>query len=91
MVRTDSASVDKGKQLFETNCRYCHTVASTETLVGPGLKGILKRKALPFGDWPATPENIFRQLRCPYAEMPSFKEKLTDGQVFDLIAFLNVQ
>ncbi len=90
-VRTEPASVAKGKQLFEASCMYCHNVLGTETLVGPGLKGILKRKTLPIGDWPAIPENIFRQLRCPYGEMPSFKEKLTDDQVFDLIAFLNTQ
>ncbi len=90
-VRTEPASVAKGKQLFEANCMYCHNVLGTETLVGPGLKGILKRKTFPFGDWPAIPENIFKQLRCPYAEMPSFREKLTDDQVFDLIAFLNTQ
>ncbi len=90
-VSRDPAKVSKGKQLFEANCTGCHTVASTETVVGPGLKGILKRKTLPLGDWPATPENIFRQLRCPYAEMPSFKERLTDDQVFDLIAFLSTQ
>ncbi|HUJ90980.1 MAG TPA: c-type cytochrome [Syntrophorhabdales bacterium] len=90
-VRTDQTNVAKGKQLFEANCIYCHTVAGTETLVGPGLKGIMKRKTLPFGDWPATPENIFRQLRCPYKDMPSFKEKLTDDQVFDLISFLNTE
>ncbi len=69
----------------------CHNLLGTETIVGPGLKGILKRKTLPFGDWPAIPENIFKQLRCPYKDMPSFKEKLTDDQVFDLIAFLNTQ
>jgi mono/diheme cytochrome c family protein len=90
-VRTDPANIAKGKQLFETNCRGCHTVTGTETVVGPGLKGILKRKTFPAGDWPATPENIFKQLRCPYQEMPSFKERLTDDQVFDLIAFLNTQ
>jgi mono/diheme cytochrome c family protein len=90
-VRTGPASVEKGKQLFEANCMYCHTVAGTETLVGPGLKGILKRKTFPLGDWPATPENIFKQLRCPYKDMPSHREKLTDEQVYDLIAFLNTQ
>jgi mono/diheme cytochrome c family protein len=89
--RTEPASVAKGKQLFEANCMGCHTVFGTEGLVGPGLKGILKRKTLPFGDWPATPENIFKQLRCPYKDMPSFREKLTYEQVFDLIAFLNTQ
>jgi mono/diheme cytochrome c family protein/uncharacterized membrane protein len=90
-VKTDPANVEKGKQLFETNCMGCHTAAGTESVVGPGLKGILKRKTFPVGDWPAIPENIFKQLRCPYKDMPSFREKLTDEQVYDLIAFLNTK
>ncbi len=90
-VRADKADIEKGRQLFEANCTRCHKAGSTETLVGPGLKGILKRKTLPVGDWPAVPENIFRQLRCPYQAMPSFKERLTDDQVLDLIAYLNTE
>ncbi len=90
-VETDPASVNKGKELFDANCKRCHTTTGTETIVGPALKGILKRTTFPVGDWPASPENIFRQLRCPYKQMPSFKDKLSDDQVFDLIAFLNTQ
>jgi len=37
----------------------------------------------------ATPENLYRQLRQPYKNMPSFAQKLTDEDVFDLIAFLS--
>ncbi len=90
-VKTDEASIAIGKEIFEANCKYCHTVASTETVVGPGLKGILKRQTFPVGNWPATPENVFRQLRCPYQQMPSFKERLKDEQVYDLVSYLNTQ
>ncbi|HVN24745.1 MAG TPA: c-type cytochrome [Syntrophorhabdales bacterium] len=89
--KTDPASIAKGKELFEANCKRCHTVSGTETIVGPGLKGLLKRTTFPVGDWPSTPGNIFKQLRCPYKQMPSFKERLKDDEVIDIIAFLNAQ
>ena len=50
--KTQSATVAKakplteqqlaGKSLFENNCAQCHS-ATTETVVGPGLKGITSR------------------------------------------------
>ncbi len=91
VVRTEPAPVEKGRQLFQANCTGCHTADGTETIVGPGLKGMLRGKTLPVGSLAATPENIFRQLRCPYAEMPSFAKKLSDDQVGDLIAYLNTK
>ena len=90
-VKTDSASVERGNKLFMTSCKGCHTVDSTETIVGPGLKGILKRTTLPASGRQAIPANIYLQLRQPYAEMPSFTKNLSDDQVFDLIAFLNAR
>jgi mono/diheme cytochrome c family protein/uncharacterized membrane protein len=90
-VKTDRASVEKGNKLFHANCTGCHTVDSTETIVGPGLKGILKRGTLPASGREAIPANIYRQLRRPFAEMPSFAKGLTDDQVFDIIAFLNTR
>jgi mono/diheme cytochrome c family protein/uncharacterized membrane protein len=88
VARTDAASIEKGHQLFEAYCSDCHTVTSTKTVVGPGLQGILKGPRLPVSGRPAVPENIYRQLRRPYKNMPSFAQKLTDEDVFDLIAFL---
>jgi mono/diheme cytochrome c family protein len=90
-VKTDLASIEKGNKLFQANCTGCHRLDSTETLVGPGLKGILKRRTLPASGREAIPANIYRQLRLPYAEMPTFAKSLTDDQVFDLIAFLNTR
>ncbi len=88
-VRTASGSVKNGAKLFKANCSGCHTVESTETIIGPGLKGILKRQLLPVSGRPASPANIYRQLKAPYKEMPSFSTKLTDDQVLDIIAYLN--
>lgn len=88
VTRTDAASIEKGHQLFEAFCSDCHMVSSTKTVVGPGLQGILKRPRLPVSGRSATSENVYRQLRQPYKSMPSFAQKLTDEDVFDLIAFL---
>lgn len=88
-VRMGSESVQNGAKLFKANCSGCHTVESTETIIGPGLKGILKRQSLPVSGRPASPANIYRQLKMPYKEMPSFSTKLTDDQMLDIIAYLN--
>ncbi len=90
-VNTDPAHVAKGKALFDANCTSCHSLSGAGEGRGPDLKGILKRSTLPIGDLPATPESIFKQLRCPYKEMPSFRDRLKDEEVLDLIAFLNTQ
>ncbi len=36
----------KGKDLFSQNCDVCHNSDSTETKVGPGLKGLFKKETL---------------------------------------------
>jgi len=87
-LRTDRASISKGKGLYEEKCTPCHDPESNETIVGPGHKGILKNPRLPASGRPATPANIARQLRNPYSDMPSFGY-LTDEEVEYLIAYLN--
>jgi hypothetical protein len=87
-VSSDPESIGRGKNLFDSKCRFCHHAYSSETLVGPGLKGILKNRSLPVSGRPATPENIAHQLRKPFNRMPSF-DYLTDEEVADITAFLN--
>jgi len=87
-VRTDPASVDRGRKLFEARCSACHDPYGSETVVGPGLRDLLKRSSLPVSGRPATPENVRRQLREPFEKMPSFAY-LPDEEVADLLAFLN--
>lgn len=87
-VKTDPESIGRGKNHFDSKCTFCHHANSTETLVGPGLKGILKRSNLPVSRLPATPENIVGQLKHPFNRMPSF-EYLTDEEIADILAYLN--
>lgn len=87
-VSTDPDKIKAGKALFEKQCASCHSADSTRTIIGPGLKGVLKREKLPESGRPATPENIARQLRDPFDKMPSFR-RLSAEQVNDAIAYLN--
>jgi mono/diheme cytochrome c family protein len=87
-VKTDSASIGRGKNLFDSKCIFCHDAFSTDTIVGPGLKGILNNKKLPASRRPATPENIVKQIREPYNSMPSFSY-LSDEEISDIVAFIN--
>ncbi len=87
-VRTDPFSIERGKALFEVKCAICHDPNSTRTIVGPGLKDILKRPTLPVSGRPATPGSIRAQLRRPMGRMPSFAY-LSNEEFEDLLAYLN--
>lgn len=87
-IETDPESIGRGKNIFDAKCKFCHEAYTTDTVVGPGLKGILKNPELPISRRPATPENIKEQLMHPFSRMPSF-ENLSDEEVKDIIAFLN--
>jgi mono/diheme cytochrome c family protein len=88
IIKKDAESISKGRLLFNANCKFCHNAYSTETIVGPGLEGILRHPELPVSRRPATFDNIRRQLRKPFSRMPSFAY-LSEEEVEDLIAFLN--
>jgi hypothetical protein len=87
-IRTDQSSIARGRTLFASRCAACHDPASTRTIVGPGLKGLLRNPLLPVSGHPATPESIRFQLRQPMGRMPSFAY-LSDDEMNDLIAYLN--
>lgn len=87
-LRTDSVSIAKGKELYESKCYFCHDAYSMEWGVGPGHKGILKNPFLPASKKSATPENIVSQIISPYKDMPSF-DYMSEDDVLNLIAYLN--
>jgi hypothetical protein len=87
-IRTDPQSIGRGRILFNTKCSPCHDPNSTRTIVGPGLKGLLKNPVLPISKHPATAESIRFQLRQPMGRMPSFAY-LSEDEIDDLIAYLN--
>ena len=88
VIKTDQESIKKGKELYESKCYFCHDAYSTKTTVGPGHKDIMKNPFLPVSKKPATPENIAKQIRSPYMDMPAFSY-LSEEDVSNLIAFLN--
>jgi mono/diheme cytochrome c family protein len=88
LIRTDRHSIGLGRTLFVARCSACHDPLSTRTIVGPGLKGLLKGRTLPKSGNPATAESIRFQLRQPMGRMPSFAY-LTEDEMEDLIAYLN--
>jgi mono/diheme cytochrome c family protein len=87
-IRTDRLSIERGGTLFASKCAVCHDPNSTRTIVGPGLKGLLKGPTLPASGHPATAESIRFQLKQPAGRMPSFAY-LTNEEIQDLLAYLN--
>ena len=88
-MRTDEENIRKGKSLFENVCKNCHDAYSdTITIIGPGLKGLLKKDVLPISKKPATVENILNQLNRPLNKMPSF-HWISEEEKLNIIAFLN--
>jgi mono/diheme cytochrome c family protein len=83
-----TGDLQKGKALFGSKCIFCHDTESTDTIVGPGLKGILKGEKLPASGKPATVENVINQLKTPFKKMPSFSY-LKDEEVEDIVSYLN--
>ena len=83
----DAESEERGKALFDAKCKFCHSAHSTETIVGPGLKDILKNTRLPVSRMSATPENIKKQLLEPINRMPAF-DYLSEDEITALISYL---
>ncbi len=82
-------SAEKGEVLFQNKCSSCHYADKEDTLIGPGLKELLKNEKLPHSGRPATIENVRSQLINPVSFMPSFKD-LPEQDLADLLAYLGI-
>ena len=74
---------NKGKKIFDNNCQQCHT-ASTEVVIGPGIKGIFERRSV---EWVAKwTRNSAKMIAsgAPYAVKIYEKFNKTAMQSFDL-------
>jgi len=83
----ERALIEEGRSIFQNTCSVCHDPNSTNTIIGPGLKGILKRGTLPVSGRPAIPANIRRQVKTPYRDMPVYG--LKDEEISAIIAYFN--
>ena len=75
----------KGKEVFD-QCSVCHNADSAEAKMGPGLKGLAKRKLA--GGKPATDANILEKLNEGGNGMPSYKDTLSDVEKANVLAYL---
>lgn len=88
-----SPAAKAGQKVFEQQCALCHYPDQAKNKIGPGLKGILKSKELPYSHKPATVANVEEQIEKGNPEgkpmpMPPFADKLSKTQLNDLIAYL---
>ncbi|HUZ45542.1 MAG TPA: cytochrome c [Terriglobia bacterium] len=88
-----SPAAKAGKKIFDQNCTMCHFADQTTNKIGPGLKGVLKNKMLPYSHRPATVANVREQVEKGNPQgkpmpMPPFASKFSKTQLSDLIAYL---
>ncbi|MCF8045311.1 MAG: cytochrome c [Desulfarculaceae bacterium] len=84
---SEKASVTDGKELFEKKCSACHLADSPRTKVGPGLKGLFQKEKMQVSGWPVSEENLKRQLKKPFDQMPAF-DQLTDKEITALTGYI---
>jgi mono/diheme cytochrome c family protein len=75
-----------GKLVFDDNCAECHYRDSKEEKVGPGLEG-LHNGNLPSGR-KATHDRVLDIVNNGPAEMPSFKDRLSEKDREDVVAYV---
>lgn len=90
---TLSPAAKAGQKLFDQNCALCHHADQTKKKIGPGLKGVLKNKELPYSHKPATVANVREQIEKGNPQgkpmpMPPFAGKLSAKDLSNLIAYL---
>jgi cytochrome c len=76
----------KGKEVFD-QCSVCHNADSTETKVGPGLKGLFKMDKLVNGK-PVTEANVREIINAGGNGMPAYSDQLSEQDKNDVIAYL---
>jgi cytochrome c len=86
MAQGKAGDAAKGKAVFE-QCAGCHAVDSDETIVGPSLKGLFKRKMLKNGK-PVNEANVQEMINSGGNGMPPFADQLSDADKANVIAYL---
>jgi cytochrome c len=76
----------KGKDVFD-QCSVCHNADSTDTKVGPGLKGLFKMDKLVNGK-PVTEANVRDLINTGGNGMPAYADQLSEQDKNDVIAYL---
>ena len=83
---TAAGDAKKGQAAFES-CAPCHNSDSTETKVGPGLKGLFTRPKLVNGK-PVNEVNVKALITEGSGGMPPFGDSLSSEEKDNVIAYL---
>jgi cytochrome c len=81
-------SVTRGKDLFAQKCALCHNADSDVKKIGPGLKGISKRKTFTINGNKITDQSLQTWIENGDTLMPPFKDVLGTNQIKDVIAYV---
>lgn len=81
------ADAGKGKAVFDQHCAACHHAGSADKKLGPGLKGLYKKRRMQNGQKP-TDQSVLARLEKGGGGMPSYKEMLSAEEKADLLAYL---
>lgn len=84
--RRPTGDVARGKIVFENVCGECHEAYTREEKAGPSLQGT-KNGQLPTGR-KATHDRLLDIVNDGPAEMPKLKDRLTEQEKEDVIAFV---
>src|SRR5215471_19381650 len=86
MISAGKGDAAKGKAVFE-QCAVCHNADSDEKKMGPGLKGLFKKVKMANGKKPSD-ATVLAKINEGGNGMPAYKDKLSDQEKDDLIAYL---
>lgn len=86
-------AVAEGAGIFKDDCSLCHYADRADKKLGPGLKGLFKRKLLPASHKPVTEHNVREQiekgnLHAKPVPMPSFGDQLNAKEMDELVKYL---
>lgn len=78
----------QGHAVFQANCASCHYANRTQSLHGPGLQALFKKKYLPSGA-PADDDRVMATILHGRNMMPAFGNTLDNREQQDLLAYLH--
>lgn len=87
VLKSANDEPSSGKSIYDQKCEPCHFSASSETKIGPGLGGLMKRPKFKDG-LPANDQSLRRVIERGGKDMPGFRDSLKEKQVRDLIAYV---
>jgi cytochrome c len=87
-VSAFAADAKKGQEVFEANCGVCHNANSTETKMGPGLKGLFKKAELGNKKKVSDASVLAVINEGGPGGMPPMADALTKAEKDDVLAYL---